>query len=156
MIGLIKRYRQRQASRVRSEQALFSYRVHVGAYLRWFASEPDVCALLENLKAIADGGMSAQPLGNAELRDKVRALRAAEYQSTRTNEMAHALAHLRNLVREIDGVGETWADERRRCTLSGGAVTLGELRAAKAFLTRLDSQRIATHEAARKTTGAQA
>ena len=53
-------------------------------------------------------------------------------------QLVQAIAHLRALCNEIDGVSAKWDDARRRSSLTGGTVTLGQYRAARRFIQAMD------------------
>lgn len=53
-------------------------------------------------------------------------------------QLVQAIAHLRALCNEIDGVSAKWDDARRRSSLAGGTVTLGQYRAARRFIQAMD------------------
>jgi hypothetical protein len=145
----MKAFRAHRAQRRNDQFALASYRSHIPLLRRWLADMPDVCALLDQLAYEAgDKGIDAslRCCGPGELRDRLRDARRAQHRAAHEKTLRDALSHLRVLAREIDGVDPKWADERRRASLTGGSLTLGELRAAKRFLDRIDLERITARE----------
>lgn len=133
------------ARRRADRRALDSYRANVPYLRARLSAMPDICAVLDQVASNAGDGADAY-VHITDLRDKVLALRAEHFRASHEKTLRDALMHLRLLAREIDGVSEQWADERLRRTLSGGSVTLGEFRAAKAFINRIDGERIKAHE----------
>jgi hypothetical protein len=134
---MIRRYieRVRDARRQQREdaRALGSYRANLPYLHRALEGMDDIRLVLEQVMSNAGDG-EAPFLHAPDLLARVRAIRGTAARAAVESASAEALGHIRKLTREIEGVGASWADERRRCTLSGGRVTLGELRAAKAFV----------------------
>ena len=54
--------------------------------------------------------------------------------------LAQALMHLRTLCADIENVSAQWDDARRRNSLDGATVTLGQYRAARRFVQSVDLQ----------------
>ena len=57
---------------------------------------------------------------------------------TRDEQLAQALMHLRTLCSDIEDVSAKWDDARRRNSIGGGAVTIGQFRAARRFVQSMD------------------
>ncbi|QIL81839.1 nicotinamide mononucleotide transporter [Diaphorobacter sp. HDW4A] len=55
-------------------------------------------------------------------------------------QLTQALMHLRTLCSDIENVSAKWDDTRRRNSLLGGTVTLGQYRAARRFVQSMDVQ----------------
>jgi len=53
------------------------YRVHINEYDRWLAEFPDVCRVLENLKAQSEWHSGLRPVDVSELRNELRKMRGA-------------------------------------------------------------------------------
>jgi hypothetical protein len=144
--------RARRETARRDAIALRQYRELTARYVEWLDDEA-IVVTLNNLRRLAgdDGFFAAvSGLGVRALRGRVSEIREARQSAALDAERAAALAHLRNLVREVEGVDPSWSDTRRRGTLSGGTVTIGEYRAAKKFIDRIDAEHIAKHESAHK------
>ena len=57
-----------------------------------------------------------------------------------SEQLAQALMHLRTLCADIEDVSAQWDDARRRNSIDGGAVTIGQFRAARRFVQSMDIQ----------------
>ena len=58
---------------------------------------------------------------------------------TRDEQLAQALMHLRTLCSDIEDVGAKWDSTRRRNSVGGGTVTIGQYREAHNFVRSIDA-----------------